>query len=567
MNSRAIATLLLSALLSSTSATGTETRATIMSDDELATRASAIVVGRVADVRSGRDLDTSAAQRYATITVDAAVKGTIAEREIVLKQATVDGQASFAIGERVLLFLETNVDGTLSTAGLWQGKWTIDAPEKFQQQAARFDAASAARGIFRGVGDRRTLQQLLDRARAADHNGATPERTYLSQPSAEEMRGAAHEPAGAAVIVPRGSASAAIAPSAPLGLTSNVSGSTVSLGWQAPPGAIATYIIEAGSAPGLSNLANFQTGNPATTFSTGGVGPGVYYVRVRAANADGASAPSNEVVLAVGAGCPIPAAPTGLRLISAAGGTVVLQWDPSPLAFTFVIEAGSAPGLVNLVNSDLGSNLPGLRATGVGAGSYFVRVRAKSPCGVSNPSNEILVTVGGGQGSGALNIEFFPDPAESRPPNSCSSIWGGPQWQSTIAVSNLGTSRVNITSFRDTEIDGNGNARALYSGNGNNFAFFYPCDDPNAFFGNPYLDPGQRQCLDVCYVLRTTNGQEGWTMNGVDAAGTAVSAAKTLRLPSWPYRATNGVVSVSAVPAKETPPPSPVSFDSLRPRD
>src|SRR6185295_13799545 len=141
--------------------------------------------------------------------VDAAVKGTIAEREIVLKQATVDGQASFAIGERVLLFLETNVDGTLSTAGLWQGNWTIDAPEKFQQQAARFDAASAARGIFRGVGDRRTLQQLLDRARAADHNGATPERTYLSQPSAEEMRGAAHEAAGAAVIVPRGSASAA----------------------------------------------------------------------------------------------------------------------------------------------------------------------------------------------------------------------------------------------------------------------------------------------------------------------------------------------------------------------
>jgi hypothetical protein len=54
-------------------------------------------------------------------------------------------------------------------------------------------------------------------------------------------------------------------------------------------------VIEAGSAPGLSDLASLRVGN-VTRFTTTAP-PGVYYVRVRAFNDKGNSLPSNEVVV------------------------------------------------------------------------------------------------------------------------------------------------------------------------------------------------------------------------------------------------------------------------------
>ena len=64
-------------------------------------------------------------------------------------------------------------------------------------------------------------------------------------------------------------------------------------------GAPSSYIIEAGSAPGLSNLANFSTGSTATSYSTSGVPRGTYYIRIRATNSAGTSGASNEYVLVV----------------------------------------------------------------------------------------------------------------------------------------------------------------------------------------------------------------------------------------------------------------------------
>ena len=81
------------------------------------------------------------------------------------------------------------------------------------------------------------------------------------------------------------------------------SGGNVSFAWDAPAGppnnAPTTYVLEAGSTPGASNLATLDLGSPATTFTTGGVGPGTYYVRVRATNKCGHGSASNEVVLIV----------------------------------------------------------------------------------------------------------------------------------------------------------------------------------------------------------------------------------------------------------------------------
>ena len=87
------------------------------------------------------------------------------------------------------------------------------------------------------------------------------------------------------------------APEAPSALSASDTGATVDLRWTASLGGFAatSYMIEAGSAPGLSNLARIQVGS-LTRFTTTAP-PGVYYVRVRGVNARGASLPSNEVVV------------------------------------------------------------------------------------------------------------------------------------------------------------------------------------------------------------------------------------------------------------------------------
>ena len=87
-------------------------------------------------------------------------------------------------------------------------------------------------------------------------------------------------------------------PSSP-SLSHSVSGSTVTLTWTAPVfGPVTGYIIEAGSATGLSNIAVANVGNVLTQ-SFGGVPPGTYYVRIRAVNAQGVSIVSNERTIIV----------------------------------------------------------------------------------------------------------------------------------------------------------------------------------------------------------------------------------------------------------------------------
>jgi probable HAF family extracellular repeat protein len=85
-------------------------------------------------------------------------------------------------------------------------------------------------------------------------------------------------------------------PPAPANLTFSVDGAIVSLAWSQTPGAV-DYVIEAGSTPGASDLYNAPAGSQ-TTFATLAP-PGRYHVRVRARNASGVSAPSNEVIVVV----------------------------------------------------------------------------------------------------------------------------------------------------------------------------------------------------------------------------------------------------------------------------
>ena len=195
-------------------------------------------------------------------------------------------------------------------------------------------------------------------------------------------------------------AAALAAPGAPTSLSSSASGSTVILVWMAPASgdAPASYVIEAGSSSGASNLANFDTGSATTSLTATAVPAGTYFLRVRAKNAAGLSGASNEFVVVVGGGGPcaiVSGSPTGLAA-SVSGSTVTLTWS-APLGgcppSSYIIEAGSTAGASNLANFSTSNTATSFSASGVGAGTYYVRLRAANAIGPSGPSNEVVVTV------------------------------------------------------------------------------------------------------------------------------------------------------------------------------
>lgn len=90
-------------------------------------------------------------------------------------------------------------------------------------------------------------------------------------------------------------------PGPPAGLQARLSeGRLVTFTWLAPTagGDAGEYAIEAGTAPGLANLAVLPTGSPVTSFAVEAP-PGRYFVRVRALNLYGSSVPSDEIELRV----------------------------------------------------------------------------------------------------------------------------------------------------------------------------------------------------------------------------------------------------------------------------
>lgn len=191
-------------------------------------------------------------------------------------------------------------------------------------------------------------------------------------------------------------------PQPPSAVAATISGrDTVTLTW-APPaggGVPLEYVIDVGSSAGATDLITFSTGNTNTTYTAAGVSSGTYYVRIRARNAAGTSGPSNEVVASVpaaGACGTVPSPPLALTLTSIGGGTVDIAWTPSATGVptSYVLEAGSATGLANIANADVGPQTT-MTATSVPDGTYFVRVRGKNACGISPASNELTVIVSG----------------------------------------------------------------------------------------------------------------------------------------------------------------------------
>lgn len=173
----------------------------------------------------------------------------------------------------------------------------------------------------------------------------------------------------------------------------------MTLNWLPPPVSVTSFVIEAGSFPRYADLATFDTSSPVTSAVFFNVGAGYYYVRVRARNGADVSAASNEVLVTVeGGNCTGTLYAPDFR-VTGAGSSVSLTWDAPTIGCPpteYVIEAGSARGGIDLANFRTGSAVPRYDATGVGAGTYYLRMRAANDVGVSYASSEKILVFSSG---------------------------------------------------------------------------------------------------------------------------------------------------------------------------
>ena len=189
-------------------------------------------------------------------------------------------------------------------------------------------------------------------------------------------------------------------PSAPGGLASSVSGSTVTLAWTGSTGAT-SYVIEAGSAAGGSNLAVLETG--PTSFTTAAPN-GTYYVRVRAKTGCGASAPSNEVVVVVGA-APAPPPPSPPPPPPAPSAPTI-----APTSFAFGDQGGCPGGSVS--GTITANAAPNVTWTATHAGSSVV--------------SWATLTLGRSNGTGAGSVPFtitWPPQRNTSSTFTCSDVF------------------------------------------------------------------------------------------------------------------------------------------------
>ncbi|MGE3275415.1 MAG: beta strand repeat-containing protein [Vicinamibacterales bacterium] len=189
---------------------------------------------------------------------------------------------------------------------------------------------------------------------------------------------------------------AAVPPGAPTGFAAVVrDGRFVDMSWQPSTspgtGAPTGYRVEAGTTSGAADAGSVVLG-PVTSLTHEVGMSGRLFLRVRAFNEQGLSAPSNEVAVTLADGAP----PTNLRA-DVNGTSVRMTWTPPADAASvrqYVVEAGSAAGATNL--GTLTAGVPELVLAGVPGGTYFVRVRAERASGRSRVSNEVAFTVGAG---------------------------------------------------------------------------------------------------------------------------------------------------------------------------
>ncbi len=266
--------------------------------------------------------------------------------------------------------MTASVNGTLADVS-WAPPLTGPAPLSYLLTVGTFPGGS-------------NLLNALPVGGGSSIGGPLPPGTYYARVQAANLMGVG--PASSEVMFQVGGGSA---PASPTGLGVSWSGTTAHLSWTPPAGAAPTsYVVEAGTASGLTDSGAVNVG-AATSFAVN-LPSGAYFVRVRALNANGASAPSNEVLVQRA----VVALPGPIPLLDAelSGSTLVLDWRAPTTGGPvedYVLEAGSAPGLSNLVTLPLGTSR--LFSVTVPPGAYYIRVRARNSGGLGAPSREFLI--------------------------------------------------------------------------------------------------------------------------------------------------------------------------------
>ena len=188
-------------------------------------------------------------------------------------------------------------------------------------------------------------------------------------------------------------------PMTPTGLSATVAGQTVVFTWTPPAagGAPTSYVIQGGSARGLTNVANANTGSARPMLTATNVPGGTYYFRVLAQNASGISSASDEIAVEIAAACIGGAGAPSSLTATVNGSSVTLNWTaPNPATCqptSYVIQAGSSPGLSDLASFSTGNAATSFSTSGVPTGTYYVRVLASNSGGTSGPTNEVVVPV------------------------------------------------------------------------------------------------------------------------------------------------------------------------------
>lgn len=244
-------------------------------------------------------------------------------------------------------------------------------------------------------------------------------------------------------------------PGTPTHLASNVSGSRVTLSWRAPTsgGTPTNYLVYIGTAPGWTNVANgYAVGNVLSVSAN--LPRGRFYARVRAANAVGTSADSNQVQFRVGRWLRTP----GGFQVTWRGTVATLSWTPSSgdvpedMPSGYIVEAGSQPGMSDVASVNVG-DVTSFEAD-VPPGLFYVRVRAVNPLGDSDPTEELVLSPPGAptkphslsaSGSGStVDLRWIPG-AGGAPPTGYVIEAGSAPGLSDLAVLPVGNAPQFVT--------------------------------------------------------------------------------------------------------------------------
>ena len=160
-----------------------------MSEEELAVRSTAAVIGWVERVETAADTTNEGINTYVHIQPDQVVFGYLPEGEIVLRQPggvldgkieKIFGSPEYSTGQEVLVFLTAGADGTLQTTAMAMGKYDVDFdPSGLLKVTRKLDEGVAVLDPVSGhlitdpAPDTHELGRFIDRLQKAASAGRT----------------------------------------------------------------------------------------------------------------------------------------------------------------------------------------------------------------------------------------------------------------------------------------------------------------------------------------------------------------------------------------------------------